>query len=224
MTDEPVRWGSVEAAGLTPPGVADARSRDLVATTAALIRERPLDAFLFVDWATVDARFLPALIATAGLSDLIEPGLPETRIRALGAEARQINLTRGFVSGIKRGLELVGMRPTIVQWFQETPKATPNTHRITVHLGEQVMGETGGPIVSAPAIRQARRIIDGMKRWSQDHSFAIGVAHSGGFGLAAAAVTRPRVAFQAGPRRHSVALATAAVCGGAVVRFHGVPA
>ena len=222
MSGPPVRWGSVEAARLTPPGIADGRGRDLVAAVAALIRERPLDAFLFVDWATVDARFLPALIATAGLSDLIEPGLPEDRIRALGAEAREINLERGFVSGIKRGLELVGMRPTIVQWFQTEPKGPPNTHRITVHLGEQVFGDGTGPIITAPAIRQARRIIDGMKRWSQDTHFSIGVAHSAGLGVAGGARATVKVPLARGVN-HSLGMAGVAVAT-CLVRFRGVAA
>ena len=172
----PVRWGDLDAARLTPPAVADPRGRAIVETVAALLREGPLTRFLLTDPATVIAAALPALIAAAGISDLIEPGLPEAEARALLAEAVPINAARGRVAGIRRGLALVGLDADVVQWHQTTPKGAPNTYEITVWAERQVIPEEGGPLVNDATQRQARRIVDAMKRWSQDGPTQFGIA------------------------------------------------
>lgn len=183
----PVRWGEVEAARLTPPAVADPRGRAMVETVAALLRETPLTAFLLTDPWTVDARALPALLAAAGVSDLIEPGLPEAHARAILVAARQINAERGRVVAIRRALASVGLTARITLWYQTTPKGEPNTYVIDIPVEEQIIPEDGGPIINAATLRQARRLVEATKRWSQGGTVRLGTMSAAGAALVGAA-------------------------------------
>lgn len=159
---------------LVPPGVRDDRQITFARMLDGTLREIDLKSFVMTDAATVDARLLPALVRETSLQDFIEPGLAESAIRALVGNAYSLHQKQGYIEGVRLGLSLLGFEAHWVQWWQEEPKAAHNTHKVQVFFDRSVFeGGTPGDRRHQAAVV---RIVNAMKRWSQDVAITFGVA------------------------------------------------
>jgi len=182
----PVMWGDNRVQTLTPPGVADERTRLMVETIAAVMLEEDVSACI-VDWDNAPASMLPAMIIENSLQEFIEPGLPEARIRELGKQAFYLHSIKGFDFGVKHAFGLFGMTAQIRQWYKQDPQEHHNTHTLEVEI-DAALFEDGDPLGDR-VDRQINRLNDQMKRYSQDTalrlvSTARGKVHVGGYAQA----------------------------------------
>lgn len=71
-------------------------------------------------------------------------------------------------------LGLLGMTVSWTQWHKRTPQGAPGTHRVVVEINELLFD--GEPLLSERSQRHAKRVIDAVKRHSQDVDFSIAAA------------------------------------------------
>ena len=138
-----------------------------------------ISAFVMTDVDTVEDELLPFLVREFSVQEFIEPGLPEEFVRRFIKAAYELHAKKGYVEGVRLGLRMLGVEVTWVQWWQTTPKGAPNTHVVTAYANEHVFKDD--PIFLSARLQDAcLRIIDAMKRWSQDTSFQIGIGLDAG--------------------------------------------
>lgn len=206
-----VQWGDNRVEKLTPPGVADERTRFMVEAIAAVMLEDDVSACV-VDWDNAPAEMLPAMIVENSLQEFIEPGLPEARIREIGKQAFYLHSIKGFDFGVLYALAAFGLEAEILQWYLKQPPGPHDTHAVTVDTQQDIFKD--GDIWTGRTYRQIWRIIDNMKRWSQDTSVALAAASKMNIYTAAFPTTRLTVTahpflfdppIASGPMRSAVA-------------------
>lgn len=187
-------------ATLIPPSIADARGRAFGATMARAFAEFDFRALLFERIETVPSSALPALIRECSVEEFVEPGMSEAVIRRLIAQSVFLHAEKGFIHGVRRGLHLIGLRVVWRQWFEARPKGEPGTHVATCYVTDLIFADQS-VVLDARMQAAARRMIDAMKRWSQDVSFELGVAIDRRLALAGAVTAAAQVARDLTPQR-----------------------
>lgn len=159
---------------LVPPSIADERGRSFGVAMSKAISEADFTRLLFERIDTVDEAALPFLVREFSIEEFVEPGMSNAVIRQLLKNAYELHASKGFIHGVRRGLLMLGMRVTWQQWFQATPPGQPGTHVITVFVNQYIFSAQN-TMIDARVERAALRMINGMKRWSQDVSFRLAV-------------------------------------------------
>ncbi len=170
---------------IIPPGVRDKRQSAFVEALDTMFGEINLSTLIMSDPHKVDARLLPVLVVEYSCQEFIEPGLNDAVVRDLIARSFDLHAMKGTVAGTKLGLSLLGMRVGWKQWYQQQPKALHDTHIVTAYVNQQIFdGEQ--TYLNAKVQRQAIRMINATKRWSQDTAFQLGVSVAGSLHAASA--------------------------------------
>ena len=173
------------SSNIIPPGINDKRSRALIDAYSQELESISLDDLLVNDALTVDARLLPAMTVARSMSDFVYPNMREIHLRQLLNDYREIHANSGYIKGVKRALSALGVTVSWTQWFEETPKAQPNTHKVTAFIGENLFaGEAS--FLNAQTQIAVLGFINLTKRWSQDVDFNLGVSLSSKMGTAGA--------------------------------------
>lgn len=170
---------------LVPPSISDARGKAFGKVMARAVADPDFKKLLFERIDEVDASVLPFLIREFSIEEFVEPGMSETVIRRLLKASYELHATKGFIHGVRRGLLMLGMRVVWKQWFQNAPKTERGTHTATVYVNEAIF-DGQGYLLDERVQRAAVRMIAGMKRYSQDVTFQLGVAIAGKMSLASA--------------------------------------
>ena len=150
---------------LLPPGIKDARQEALTRVLSDALSEFDIASLIMSDPLTVDAKLLPFMIREFSAQEFIEPGLKEAHVRALLSRSYELHTAKGYIAGVRLGLELLGVKTQWVQWFEEQPKAAPNTHRVTVIFDNPLFN--GLPAGDLRHRRAVSRLIDDFRRESQ---------------------------------------------------------
>lgn len=158
---------------LIPPGVSDQRSRDFVKTLSAFLADFRPSALIIQDAWTAPAALLPIMVIEAGLSEFVSPGIREDLLRSLIDAAPEIHAMTGTIAGTRRALAAIGVETRWTQWWQETPKAPHDTHKIVLFLADTIIA--GAAPLDLPNQQAAARVIDATKRWSQDIAVQYGM-------------------------------------------------
>lgn len=191
---------------LVPPSISDARGKAFGKVMARAVADPDFKKLLFERIDEVDASVLPFLIREFSIEEFVEPDMSEAVIRRLLKASYELHATKGFIHGVRRGLLMLGMRVVWKQWFQRTPKTEAGTHTATVYVNERIFDGQQIPIDDRVQ-RAAGRMIDGMKRYSQDVAFQLGVGTLGEVAMASAGrltatVSRSAEARPPMPRSH----------------------
>jgi phage tail P2-like protein len=166
-------WSDYQLDRITPPQVTDARGRAVVRALDNIIGDQPISTFYVRDAETCPASALPALIAEKSMEEYIDPSLPEHVQRRILKNAWILQSLKGYDSGVKMGLDLLGMTMQIEHWWQVDPKREPNTHRLIYYIGEDLFpGEPSH--LNQRSTKAALRMIDATKRWSQESELFVG--------------------------------------------------
>jgi phage tail P2-like protein len=173
-------------ADLLPPSIRDERSIAFMGVMQQAMLEPDFKQALTERIDSVDARLLPALIRELSCEEFIEPGMSEAVIRRLLKRAYELHAKKGYLEGIRLGLQLLGMKVHWTQWynsgFNHRPKRPAGTHKAVVYANEYIF-DNQGQILDLRTERAALRMINGMKRWSQDVDFSIGIGVSSTLGM-----------------------------------------
>lgn len=176
------RWTDAALDAVTPPAVRDARGQGFLQALDGILGDLPRPGAWFIDPETCPAELLPALIAERSMEEFIAPGLPEEVQRRILNQAWDLHALKGYDAGVTLGLGLLGMPAEIVQWHETEPMGTPNTHRVTFRIDEQLF-ETGQQFFRQREIEAAARMIDATKRWSQGTEMAVTEDFTAGVGV-----------------------------------------
>lgn len=158
---------------LVPPGVNDARSRAFAGALGEVLAQFETSALIVENAWTAPAAMLPALVMSAGLTEFVSPGMREDLLRALIADAPGIHAMTGTVAGTRRALAAIGVEARWTQWWQEMPKAAHDTHKVVLFLADTIIA--GAAPLDVPNQQAAARIINAVKRWSQDIAVEYGM-------------------------------------------------
>lgn len=156
---------------IPPPLARDARVVALLTAFAAALDCITDRATVMLDPAEVPEGVLPHLSIEHSLNEFITPALPAPAIRTLIARAWELHEPKGYVEGIVGGLDMLGYRAAVTQWWQQTPQARRGTHRVDAWVGEPLW--PGWRPGSADAVRAILQMIHAMQRWSQDHTLRL---------------------------------------------------
>lgn len=151
---------------ILPSSIADPRAiafRHMIGEAIASFETRKL---LVTRVGNLPDTALPAFIRQWAVHEFITPDLPIAVQRRIIDNAWQLNAQRGYVSGIKTGVSMLGYKAKVTQWWQQSPRGIPNTHKIEIRLETTLFN---GRQVNAD-IAALVRMIEGMQRWSQDHA------------------------------------------------------
>lgn len=173
-------------AKLIPPSIADERSRAFGRLMERAIADPDFKVLLFERIDSVDAALLPFLIREFSIEEFVEPDMSDAVIRTLLKGSYELHASKGYISGVRKGLLMLGMRPVWKQWFQQNPKGAAGTHVATVFVNQTIFN--GQSVLLDERIqRVAQRMINGMKRWSQDVTLQLAVSTSAKAGVASVA-------------------------------------
>ncbi len=166
-------WSDYQLDRATPPQAKDVRGEAVIRTLDNFIGDQPVTALSVRDPETCPASALPALIAEMSMEEYIDPSLPEHVQRRVLKNAWVLHSLKGYDSGVKMGLDLLGMTMQIEHWWQVDPKREPNTHRLIYYIGEDLFpGEPSH--LNQRSTKAALRMIDATKRWSQESELFVG--------------------------------------------------
>lgn len=158
---------------LLPPGVKDERQQAYIRALDSGLKTIDIQTFIMSDADTVDAKLLPYLAREFSMQEFIEPGLKDAAVRKLIGRSYELHSKKGYIEGVRLGLDAIGVQATWVQWWQEEPKAHHNTHKVSVFFDEILFDDSAlGDHRHRNAVT---RIIEAMKRWSQDVAITFGV-------------------------------------------------
>lgn len=141
----------------------------------------------------IPAQMLPYAIRSLGVQDYVAPGMQETYLRRVVANALPIKLQEGSIKGVRYALGLLGMTVQWTQWHEMTPLGAPGTHKAVITLEERLFD--GEPVLSERSMRQARRVIETVKRHSQDVAISVSAEAAMGVRMAAVGVRPMAFAF-----------------------------
>lgn len=188
-------WSDRQLERTTPTQAKDIRGKAFLSAVNRMLGDRPLPGPHMRDPETCPAEILPALVAEYSMEEFIEPGLPVHVVRRILKNRWALQSGEGYDSGVKLGLELLGMRASIVQWHEMQPKGAANTHRIDVFM-EDVLWPDDDGYFSTKQVTAMWRMIAATKRWSQESELRVGVE------------TRPQCSCGAYPAMRIVAMAS----------------
>lgn len=184
---------------LVPPSISDERGKAFGKVMARAIADPDFKKLLFERIDDVDASVLPFLIREFSIEEFVEPAMNEAIIRRLLKISYELHATKGFIHGVRRGLLMLGMRVVWKQWFQNAPKTERGTHTAIVYVNEVIFdGQTY--LLDERVQRAAVRMISGMKRYSQDVTFQLGVGTLSDVAMASASRLTASVARAAEAR------------------------
>jgi len=169
---------------VAPAAVNDERGRAILSLMTKITGSFEWRSTLAVTTKDIPAPLLPHAIRSASLQNYVEPGMSETHLRRMLSNALPLKVREGTISGVKFGLSLLGMSAEWTQWHEMTPHGAPGTHRVRIYASEYL--HEGEPLLSARTQRAALRIVETMKRLSQDVALEIGAASRAPIGIAAA--------------------------------------
>lgn len=78
-------------------------------------------------------------LAWAFSVDAWEPSWTEAQQRAVVKNSLIIHKYKGTIGAVKTALESIGYEWEIVEWWQDTPKGTPYTFRIDIHVRDRAI-------------------------------------------------------------------------------------
>lgn len=163
---------------LIPPGINDARTRAFLGAFEAMASEFDFTKLLMRNSSEMPTEVLPLAIAENSLEEFIDPdGSPEEAVRALIDLAFPLHETKGTDGGVLDALAAFDVQAHIAQWYTLNPPGPHDTHTITVDAGQDIFGD--GDLWSARFDRQIWRIINAMKRWSQDTALRLSAMSEG---------------------------------------------
>lgn len=152
---------------LIPPGINDERSRAILGAFETMASEFDFARLLMRQSREMPAEVLPLAIAERSLEEFLDPdGSPEPAVRKLIDLAFVLHQTKGTDAGVLAALAAFGLDAEILQWFDRTPAGPHDTHTITVDASQDIFGD--GDLWAGRVFRQVWRVVDAMKRWSQE--------------------------------------------------------
>ena len=152
---------------LIPPGINDERSRAILGAFEAMAGEFDFTRLLMRRSAEMPAEVLPLAVAERSLEEFIAPdGSPEAAVRKLIDLAFVLHETKGTDAGVLSALAAFGLEADVLQWFSRSPAGPHDTHTVTVDAAQDIFGD--GDLWGGRVYRQVWRIVDAMKRWSQE--------------------------------------------------------
>ncbi len=154
-----------------PVFVSDERGKAIHAVMTKVTDAYDWKAALAVTWGDVPASMLPYAIRSLGVQDYVEPGMKESYQRSVVANAIRIKVQEGTIKGVRYALSLLGMTVEWTQWHERQPLGMPGTHRVVVTLNERLFD--GEPLLSERSLLHAKRVIEAVKRHSQDVDFSV---------------------------------------------------
>lgn len=157
-----------------PAATADERGRAILSLATQIVGSFDWRQTMAVGIDDIPAAMLPHAIRSAALQSYVEPGLSEAHQRRMLANALPLKVREGTISGVKFGLSLLGMSAQWTQWHETTPHGPPGTHRVRIYVSEYL--NDGEPLLSSRTQRAALRIVETMKRLSQDVAVEVGAS------------------------------------------------
>lgn len=148
---------------------------------------------LALTWPDVPTAMLPYAIRSLAVQDYVEPGMKEVYQRRVVENALTIKLQEGTIKGVRYALSLLGMTVEWTQWHQRQPLGMPGTHRAVVTLNERLFD--GEPVLSERSQLHAKRMIETVKRHSQDVDFSVRADAAGGLRAAGLGIAPMHAAF-----------------------------
>lgn len=142
------------ADSILPPN-ATAQERGLELATARL-GDLPVGIRALWDPASCPAALLPWL-AWALSIDSWSPDWPEATKRQRIARAIEIQRHKGTLSAVRAIVQIFGGAIAIEEWWQQAPRGTPHTFRLTLQLG-QPGGAPASPQLIEDVIGEIRRV------------------------------------------------------------------
>lgn len=133
------------------------------------------------------AHLLPYL-AAAWSVDHWNPAWPESVKREVIRRSPEIHRLKGTRRAMQRALDALGVKTTIREWFEQTPRGQPYTFHLTAYATAHLFGEAT-ELLSAALQRDIVETIRATKPVSRWFSFEIGV----GLARKVAATARGRV-------------------------------
>jgi phage tail P2-like protein len=158
---------------LVPPGINDQRDRNFVTALSDMLAAFSPSALVIQDAWTAPETLLPIMVIEAGLSEFVSPDMREDLLRTMIDAAPEIHAMSGTIKGVRRALEAIGVSARWTQWWQETPKAFHDTHKVVLFLNDTVIN--GHAPLDVPNQRAAARVIAAAKRHSQDIAVQYGI-------------------------------------------------
>lgn len=156
---------------LLPAATADDRGRAMLALMTRIEASFDWKTGLALDTADIPTAMLPYAIRSLGLQDYVEPGMKEVYLRRVVANALPIKVQEGTIKGVRYALALLGMSVSWTQWHHQVPRGAPGTHVVAVTLNERLFD--GEPLLSERTQRHALKVIETVKRLSQDVAFSV---------------------------------------------------
>lgn len=176
-----------------PVFVSDDRGRATHAAMAKITGSFDWQAALALRWSDVPAAMLPYAIRSLGVQDYVEPGMKEVYQRRVVENALPIKIQEGTIKGVRFALSLLGMTVEWTQWHRRQPLGMPGTHRAVVRLEERLF--EGEPLLSERSLLHAKRVIETVKRHSQDVDFMVAADTEGGARVAGVGVRPTHVGY-----------------------------
>lgn len=147
-----------------PDGINDGRGRAIAAL---------LDRFAGIDLTKlliyrideVDASALPHLVDQFDLHDVVDAGTPEAATRRLIKQAIELRRYMGTPWAVRKTLEAFGAEVDLVEWWQEVPRGTPHTFRVTAWFDRGLLEED---------FETVDRLVRWSKRTSQHQVISVG--------------------------------------------------
>ncbi|WP_190323211.1 phage tail protein I [Candidatus Tokpelaia sp.] len=179
-----------------PPVVANGLTAALTKAAARQLDEPDFRLVMaeFID--TAPSASLPALVRELSLEDLIEPGMREDIVRGLLKRTVELHAAKGTVAGVRAVLALLGAKADWQQWYLQSPKGEPGTHKVVV-FPESAVFNNGDPILSPRTAALVRRAISNYKRKSQDITIYQGLTNKGAVYPACVAASSRKIAIYA---------------------------
>ncbi|MBX9619506.1 MAG: phage tail protein I [Hyphomicrobiales bacterium] len=155
-------------ASIIPPSISDERGRAFGEVMAQALAEPDFKQLLFERIDEVDADLLPFLVREFSLEEFVEPEFSDDAIRNLLKGSFALHARKGFIDGVRTGLGFLGIRVVAWrQWFELQPPGAPGTHTVTLTVDDVVFA-AGIKTISLRLQRLASRMVEAMKRASQD--------------------------------------------------------
>ena len=163
--------------GLIPPGINDERTRALLALVEAMANEEfDFTHLLMRNAEEMVSSVLPLAVHERSLAEFLDvDGSPEPAVLNLIDQAFALHETQGTDRGVLDALDAFGVPADILQWYELNPEGPPHTHTVTAEA-QDIYGD--GDIWATRVNRQIWRVVDAMKRWSQETSLRLASSQS----------------------------------------------
>jgi len=179
-----------------PAAVSDDRGKAVLALATQVSASFDWRAGLALTSADIPTVMLPHAIRSLAVQNYVEPGMKEVYQRRVVENALTIKVQEGTIRGVRYALGLLGMTVQWTQWHKQTPMGPPGTHRVTLQINERLF--EGEPLLSDRQQAHALKVIDTVKRLSQDVAFSLEAAGASDIGVAAVAMQPMQIAFVTG--------------------------